>query len=108
MQVMCNSVNYALQRLDISATVTDDADEILSADKVIFPGVGDAAPAMKYLKEKNLDALIKNIKQPFLAFVLACNYSVIIQKKVIQNVWVFLIECKKVYRQRKNSANGLE
>jgi glutamine amidotransferase len=73
------SVNYALQRLNISATLTDDADEILSADKIIFPGVGAAAPAMNYLKEKNLDALIKNIKQPFfgvcLGMQLLCNYS---------------------------------
>jgi len=73
------SVNYALQRLNISATLTDDADEILSADKIIFPGVGAAAPAMNYLKEKNLDALIRNIKQPFfgvcLGMQLLCNYS---------------------------------
>jgi glutamine amidotransferase len=73
------SVNYALQRLNISATLTDDADEILSADKIIFPGVGAAAPAMNYLKEKNLDVLIKNIKQPFfgvcLGMQLLCNHS---------------------------------
>jgi glutamine amidotransferase len=73
------SVNYALQRLNISATLTDNADEILSADKIIFPGVGAAAPAMNYLKEKNLDALIKNVKQPFfgvcLGMQLLCNYS---------------------------------
>jgi imidazole glycerol-phosphate synthase subunit HisH len=73
------SVNYALQRLNISATLTDDADEILSADKIIFPGVGAAAPAMNYLKEKNLNTLIKNIKQPFLGVCLGmqllCNYS---------------------------------
>lgn len=73
------SVNYALQRLNISATLTDNADEILSADKIIFPGVGAAAPAMNYLKEKNLDAIIKNIKQPFfgvcLGMQLLCNHS---------------------------------
>lgn len=73
------SVNYALQRLNISATLTDNAEEILSADKIIFPGVGAAAPAMNYLKEKNLDAIIKNIKQPFfgvcLGMQLLCNHS---------------------------------
>ena len=73
------SVNYALQRLNISATLTDDADEILSADKIIFPGVGAAASAMNYLKEKNLDTLIKNIKRPFfgvcLGMQLLCNHS---------------------------------
>ena len=73
------SMLYALQRLNVSATVTDNAGEILSADKIIFPGVGAAAPAMNYLKEKNLDTLIKNIKQPFfgvcLGMQLLCNYS---------------------------------
>ena len=48
------SVLYALQRLGTNAIVTDDVDKILSADKVIFPGVGNAASAMEYLKEKNL------------------------------------------------------
>lgn len=73
------SVNYALQRLNINAILTDVADEILSADKIIFPGVGAAAPAMNYLKEKKLDVLIKNIHQPFLGVCLGmqllCNYS---------------------------------
>ncbi len=73
------SVNYALRRLNISAMLTDDAEEILSADKIIFPGVGAAAPAMNYLKDKNLDVVIKNIKQPFfgvcLGMQLLCNYS---------------------------------
>ncbi len=73
------SVNYALKRLHVNAVLTDDKDEILSADKIIFPGVGAAGPAMNYLKEKNLDTLIKDIKQPFLGVCLGmqllCNYS---------------------------------
>jgi glutamine amidotransferase len=64
------SVLYALQRLGTNAIVTDDADEIISADKVIFPGVGNAASAMEYLKEKKLDKLIVSLKQPVLGICL--------------------------------------
>jgi len=64
------SVLYALQRLGTNAIVTDDADEITSADKVIFPGVGNAASAMEYLKEKKLDELIVSLKQPVLGICL--------------------------------------
>jgi imidazole glycerol-phosphate synthase subunit HisH len=73
------SVLYALQRLGINAIVTDDTTEIVSADKVIFPGVGNAASAMEYLKEKKLDELIVSLKQPVLGICLGlqllCNYS---------------------------------
>ena len=54
------SVEFGLQRLGLTAIVTDDAEEIQSADKIIFPGVGAAGVAMKYLREKNLDKLIKH------------------------------------------------
>lgn len=60
------SVLFALERLGVSAKVTDDADALASADKVIFPGVGAARSAMDSLKEKGLDAVIKNLKQPVL------------------------------------------
>lgn len=73
------SVEFGLQRLGVNAIITDDAEEILSADKIIFPGVGAAGAAMNYLKEKKLDALIKNCRQPFfgicLGMQLLCNYS---------------------------------
>lgn len=73
------SVQFGLQRLGVDAIVTDEAEEILNADKIIFPGVGAAGVAMKYLKEKKLDALIKNCKQPFfgicLGMQLLCTYS---------------------------------
>jgi glutamine amidotransferase len=73
------SVLYALQRLGTNAMVTDDVDEIISADKVIFPGVGNAASAMEYLKEKKLDELIVSLKQPVLGICLGlqllCNFS---------------------------------
>lgn len=73
------SVEFGLQRLGINAIVTDNAEEILSADKIIFPGVGAAGFAMDYLCEKNLDTIIKNCRQPFLGICLGmqllCNYS---------------------------------
>jgi glutamine amidotransferase len=73
------SVLYALQRLATNAMVTDDVDEIISADKVIFPGVGNAGSAMEYLKEKKLDQLIISLKQPVLGICLGlqllCNSS---------------------------------
>ena len=73
------SVLYALQRLGVDAIVTDNADELTSADKVIFPGVGNAFSAMQYLKEKKLDELIVSLKQPVLGICLGlqllCKFS---------------------------------
>jgi len=73
------SVLYAMQRLGIDATVTDDYEKITKADKVIFPGVGHAASAMEYLKSKELDKLIISLKQPVLGICLGlqllCNDS---------------------------------
>lgn len=60
------SVQNALNRLGYKNIVTDDFDEIKSAKKVIFPGVGEASSAMKYLKERGLDKLIRSLKQPVL------------------------------------------
>jgi glutamine amidotransferase len=64
------SVDYALQRLGVHAFVTGDADRIRSADKVIFPGVGEASTTMQYLKNHKLDVLIRNLKQPVLGICL--------------------------------------
>jgi len=64
------SVLYALERLGATALVTDDANEIKTADKVIFPGVGEASTAMQYLKDRKLDGLIKNLEQPVLGICL--------------------------------------
>ena len=73
------SVLYALERIGVSAIVTDDIEEIQSADKVIFPGVGEASTAMNYLKERKLDEVIKHLKQPVLGVCLGmqlmCTYS---------------------------------
>ncbi|MEP7279190.1 MAG: imidazole glycerol phosphate synthase subunit HisH [Bacteroidota bacterium] len=64
------SVLYALERIGIAATVTDDAAQIKQADKVIFPGVGEASTAMNYLKERGLDTVIKDLRQPVLGICL--------------------------------------
>jgi glutamine amidotransferase len=64
------SVLFALERIGVNAIVTDDHDEIRSADRVIFPGVGEASSAMKYLKEKGLDQLICSLTQPVLGICL--------------------------------------
>ncbi|MEI6752651.1 MAG: imidazole glycerol phosphate synthase subunit HisH [Paludibacter sp.] len=73
------SVLFALERIGIQAVVTDDNDEIRSADRVIFPGVGEASSAMNYLKEKGLDKLICSLTQPFLGICLGmqlmCSHS---------------------------------
>jgi len=73
------SVDFALQRLGIMASVTDDIEQIRSADKVIFPGVGEASTTMNYLKSRNLDKLLSDLKQPVLGICLGlqlmCRYS---------------------------------
>jgi glutamine amidotransferase len=64
------SVDFALQRLGVSALISDDHDEIRSADRVIFPGVGEASTTMSYLKNNRLDTLICDLKQPVLGVCL--------------------------------------
>lgn len=64
------SVLYALERIGAEALVTDDHELIAKADKVIFPGVGEASSAMRYLKERSLDQVIKNLQQPVLGICL--------------------------------------
>ncbi|HXB93449.1 MAG TPA: imidazole glycerol phosphate synthase subunit HisH [Puia sp.] len=73
------SVLYALERIGRKATVTDDPAEIRAADKVIFPGVGEASTAMDYLRERGLDRIIRELRQPVLGICLGmqlmCSYS---------------------------------
>ena len=73
------SVYNAVTRLGYEAVITDNFDTLKNADKVIFPGVGEARSAMNYLKEKGLDIVIKNLKQPTLGICLGqqlmCAYS---------------------------------
>jgi glutamine amidotransferase len=73
------SVSFALERIGANAIVTDNPEEISKADKVIFPGVGEASSAMQYLKERKLDEVIKDLKQPVLGICLGmqllCSHS---------------------------------
>jgi imidazole glycerol-phosphate synthase subunit HisH len=73
------SVENAIRRLGYDCVVTDDKETILSASKVIFPGVGEASSAMQYLKKHHLHNLIKSLKQPTLGICLGqqlmCKYS---------------------------------
>jgi glutamine amidotransferase len=64
------SVLFALERIGVEGNVTDDQEQIRKSDKVIFPGVGEAASAMSYLKERGLDKVIKELKQPVLGICL--------------------------------------
>lgn len=73
------SVQYALKRLGFDAVVTDDHAALKSADKVIFPGVGNAGSAMQSLREKGLDKMIGQLTQPVLGICvgmqLLCSHS---------------------------------
>lgn len=64
------SVTNALRRLGVEPLITDDPGMLASADKVIFPGVGEASTAMAYLREKKLDETIRSLKNPFLGICL--------------------------------------
>ncbi len=90
------SVTYALNRLGVEPIVTDDAELLLSADKVIFPGVGEASTAMHYLKDRSLDKIIPQLKQPFLGICLGlqlmCRYS---EENDTECLNIFPIEVKK-------------
>ncbi|GAB3646270.1 imidazole glycerol phosphate synthase subunit HisH [Echinicola sediminis] len=90
------SVLYAMERLGVSARLTDDIEEIKKADKVIFPGQGEASSAMRYLKERKLDQLIKELKQPFFGICLGqqllCEHS---EENDTECLGVFPIKVKR-------------
>lgn len=73
------SIQFAFKRLGIDAVLTDNPDKIIKADKVIFPGVGEASSAMAKLKQSGLDQLIPTLKQPVLGICLGmqlmCNHT---------------------------------
>lgn len=73
------SVIYALNRLGVNPEVTDDLTAIKNADKIIFPGVGEASSAMRSLQKSGIDRIIPDLKQPFLGICLGlqlmCTHS---------------------------------
>jgi len=91
------SVLFALERIGVKGILSDHPQEIISADKVIFPGVGEASSAMKYLKEKKLDEVIKNLKQPTLGICLGmqlmCKHS---EEGNTDCLGIFPLEVKKL------------
>ena len=97
------SVVHALRRLGIEPIVTSDEKTILAADKVIFPGVGEAATTMKFLKERGMDKLIKSLKQPVLGICLGmqlmCKRS---EEGDVECLNIFDVEVKKFVAQQQN------
>ena len=73
------SVIHALQRLGINPTLTDNPEQLQKADKVLFPGQGEASNAMRYLREHGLDKVIRDLKNPILGICigqqLLCRHS---------------------------------
>ena len=96
------SIQFAISRLGYEAVLSNDAEEIKKADKVIFPGVGEASSAMKMLKETGLDALIPQLKQPVLGICLGmqlmCNHS---EEGDTQGLGIFDVEVKRFSNEVK-------
>lgn len=99
------SVDDALRRLNVEAEITDVPEKILAADKVIFPGVGEASSAMAYLRERELDKVLKSITQPFLGICLGqqlmCAHS---EEGDVECLGIFDAQVKKFQK----GATGLK
>jgi glutamine amidotransferase len=94
------SVVNALKRLGIEPLLTDDAEHLSKADRVIFPGQGEARGAMEYLKERHLDEVIRNLRQPVLGICigqqLLCKHS---EEGDVDCIGVFDAEVKRFQPQ---------
>lgn len=95
------SVDYALKRIGTEAVITADPDELRSADKVIFPGVGEARTTMEYLHKRGLDSVIKGLTQPVLGICLGmqlmCNQS---EEGNVECMRIFDTDVKKFIPQK--------
>ena len=95
------SVDYALKRLGVEAVITADKEELQSADKVIFPGVGEAETTMNHLKATGLDELIKNLRQPVfgicLGMQLMCRHS---EEGEVDCLNIFDVDVKRFVPQK--------
>lgn len=90
------SIQFAFNRLGVEAILTNNSEEIKSADRVIFPGVGEASSAMNMLKRSKLNLLIPELKQPVLGICLGmqllCNFS---EEGNTQGLGVFDVSVKR-------------
>jgi glutamine amidotransferase len=75
------SVKFALERLGVEATLSADAEVIRAADKIIFPGEGEASSAMQELRERGLDKVIPELSQPFLGICLGIQLPPLRRKR---------------------------
>ena len=95
------SVDYALKRLGVEAVVTSDKEVLKAADKVIFPGVGEAETTMLHLKESGMDHLIKDLRQPVLGICLGmqlmCRHS---EEGDVDCLGIFDVDVKRFVSQK--------
>ncbi|MFY0604443.1 MAG: imidazole glycerol phosphate synthase subunit HisH [Flavobacteriaceae bacterium] len=96
------SIQFAFKRLGVDAVLSSNPDEIQKADKVIFPGVGEASSAMSKLKESGLDTLIPKLKQPVLGICLGmqlmCNQT---EEGSTQGLGIFDVDVKRFSNEVK-------
>ena len=95
------SVVNAMKRLGIEPVLTDDAEMLQKADRVLFPGQGQAKEAMEYLKAHQLDQVIKNLKQPVLGICvgqqLLCRHS---EEGDVDCIGIFDVDVKRFQPQK--------
>ena len=95
------SVVNALKRLGIDPLLTDDAEQLRTADRVVFPGQGEASTAMEYLRQRRLDEVIRDLKQPVLGICigqqLLCRHS---EEGNTDCIGVFDVDVKRFQPQR--------
>lgn len=90
------SLTFALNRLGVTPFLTDDPDELQSADKVIFPGQGEASSAMRNLREKGLDKVLQNLHQPFLGVCLGMQLMCeVLEENNTQGLGIIPLEVKR-------------